>query len=939
MSDTVEILDLLPELKRKMVGSSGDHYSRSYLEVSTGTPNYSQDQSKKMTDMHWLSHFKQQPDMRGGRQYGSFALSGVYIGDRGRYLKWICFDADDDEKTGYLYDLIIPHLDKHGFPFLLEHGGDQLERRKLWIFFDECLFSIAHDFVGNMLAAGGLKRKDFEGEIYPRAKPEGGEYKVQPSLLRIPGGYYPKRKRTFPVEYQGRLTIDPVEVIKAIIECPVVSEQQVLDYLAQNRVAPILEVRKKVQDLPESFRWIEMNLPLPVDPLPADAEFLCKNCPAYNHLITETAANKMIDKAGGLHHDAGVCLSGLGQYIDWKTKSSQGEKWFDSQEAKYRSRDAKSHNWKWDWGKRAAIWTCATMEDTFDACGGCAHKGLIHSPRQLATRPSLEKTRISDVFLTTPEWIRDNTFPKVRRHIHELLAAKEKGNILLKSPMGSGKSFFVDELTANLAKLGYTTIIAVPTADLAMEHKNRLKDEWGVGSFALMSHEKLFDHIAKFDCPNYDGIHAQQKLGMSSAKSKREYCQGCKFKEDCPFPNQYKRAAEPEKKVLIIQHAHFSCKETLMQIMNSKLFDILFIDESFINSTFTDIKATEAEIAVLKTLGYQWTDLLAQWFEDGGYPKDKIDANETDRLLVEARFTQAGIVSRVPEFLRLYDRKEFYNLDTGVFDFHSVPEIPIKVFTDATPPQEMIEMVINQPLTVFGEGEVLDYRVYNERNEVIQVIDGSMSKTALKSDDYALLVDILSLIGTEGRERFPNDKILVTVYEDQREIAQDWLKANYPDVFARCTFSLMAVGTNAYASYNVQFLLAGIYIDSVRIPKEAYRLKAIKNHWADLGKTSHVSNILPDQVIEGEKRQGLLKKWIPVRKIHPEGLFEYNVVNAIPTKYYERMIHELDTGKTQQSIRLRFHSGEKKTVYVFGNMFLPSFLITEVRLLGQLLGY
>jgi hypothetical protein len=928
-----KIIELLPKVKAKMTGPLGDSYARSYVELKNpDAGGYSRDLSKKITDQNWISHFKQKPDIYHGRQYGAFALHGIYIGDRGRFVKFIAIDSDTAEQTARIYDYVIPVLTKRNVPYLLELGGDQLERRKVWIFTGECLFDVAYQFIETILAEAGLSTKDFDG-VYPTHVK---------TVIRIPGGFYPKRARTFPLEVGGKEIYDAPGVMQAIIDCPIFSEEQMQAYLKGTKVTiPKRLNTKKLRDLPENFRWIPLNLPLPKEDLPESAQFLCSNCPSYNKLITDTIHNKFIDNPGGMHHDAGVCLSALGQFVDKKTKSRAGEDWFDDMVDWYRSRDPQSHAWKHGWGKHAGIWRCETMEEKFDWCQGCQHRGAIDSPRQLMQKAPLEKEKIGDIFFTTPDWIQQNTFPHVRRYIHRVLANKGRDNILLASPQGSGKSFSIDHMMANLAKLGYTSLLAVPTAELAMEHKNRLKDEWGVDAFVCMSFEKLMDHVAKIPCPNYDGILAQQKLGMASYKSKQEYCKGCKFKDQCPFPKQYKNAQDAEKRVVIIQHAHFSCQETVFQLLNNKKFDILFVDESFIGSVFTDIKPTAAEKAVLETCGYLWTDALLEWFKYGGYPDkgSKVDPDEVEREIVDTKFSAAGIPSRVAQFIRLYQQNKWYDLETGVFDFHPVPEIPVRVFTDATPPQEMIEAVLDEPLTVFGEGEVIDYRTFHPDNRVIQVIDGSMSKTALAKDDYTLLIDMMSYLGRIGRKEFPTEKILVTVYEDQKKIAETWLKQNYPDVHARCTFGLMSVGTNAYADYDVQMILAGVHLDGKRIPTEAYRIKSIMNYWNRRKGRREINNIFPAE----SDKYGIDKTWEEVTKIHPDGLFKYNVLAPVPKRRFERMVHNLDRGRTQQAIRIirpytgKSKSTRKKTVIIAGNMSLPSYMITEVRLLRTFL--
>jgi hypothetical protein len=938
--DAPKFYEILPALKQKLTGSSPTsvEYGRSWISLTETNAKgeflsgYKWDKNHNSpSDNLWFRHFEQVGLANHGKIWGSLAISGKFMDGDGLYVMWIGVDADNEKQTELVYDKLIPHLNQKQIPFLLEYGGAELERRKVWIFTGRCDLRIATEFVDMLLEEAGLAKDSFDG-IYPT-------HSGKRSLFRISGGYYPKRKNTFPVEIDGELVTDPLKIMQAIINCPIFDEGQTRTYISSaltNRPKKPKKKKKNLSLLPLNFRWIPLNLPLPSEDIPGVAKTLCQHCPAYHHLISETINNKMIDDAGFLHHKAGVCLSALGQAVDKFSQSKIGEKWFDKIVDWYRSRDPNSHNWKHGWGTKGFIWKCQTMQDNFDKCGGCPHQGAIESPAQLLRAERLAKTKIGDVFLTSPEWIRENTFPKVKQHIWNLLAEKKFDNILLKSPPSSGKSWLVDSLTAELVRNGKTVLIAVPTAELAMERKRHLK-ELGCDAFAILSHEKLMEHLAKVDCPEHLNIQEQLKLGVSGAKVKSQFCKGCKFNEDCPYPRQYVTAKEESIRVLIIQHAHFSTQETLYQLV-ARNFDVMFVDESFVDSVFTDIKATTREISVLEEIGEQWSDDLVHWLKNGGEARGRLNPDAIQLENCKQLMLQAGAEFRIPDFLRLFSQGQYYSTHTGAFRFHPLPVVPVRVFTDATPPQEIIEKIINKPLTVFGEGEVLDYRLYNERNRVIQVIDGSMAKSALLEHDYALLISIMEMVGDLGRNEHKNERILITTYADQQKVARDWLKDNYPDVFERCTFNLMSVGTNAHVDKSVQVLVAGLYINPRRMLKDEYRLKEIINYWNRMDLRPEINNIYP-YWIEEAGGVAIDKTSIPVRKILPDGLFEFNLSYQIPKGYYKRLIHEWDMGRTQQAMRIRPHTTVNSypmSVYVIGNTPLPSLLISEIRTLRQL---
>jgi len=120
----------------------------------------------------------------------------------------------------------------------------------------------------------------------------------------------------------------------------------------------------------------------------------------------------------------------------------------------------------------------------------------------------------------------------------------------------------------------------------------------------------------EFECPEFDIIQDLLKLGVSSKPIKATFCQVCPFYEECHYPRQYKEVLEEEHKIVIMQHAHFSVSEIVYDLMK-KNFDVLFVDESFINSCFSTVPLDEQEIAILDAFEFKWTKKLVKWLKGG----------------------------------------------------------------------------------------------------------------------------------------------------------------------------------------------------------------------------------------------------------------------------------------------------------------------------------
>lgn len=507
----------------------------------------------------------------------------------------------------------------------------------------------------------------------------------------------------------------------------------------------------------------------------------------------------------------------------------------------------------------------------------------------------------------------------------------------LASFMGAGKSVWCDSLIAEFARAGKTILLAVPNGELAMEHKKRLRG-LGIEAYCLMSHKNLFKYITDFVCPSEAEIQEQQKLGVSSQITKKQFCKGCPFRDECPYPDQYKKAKEPDHRVIIIQHAHFSCKETIWSLINEKPFDVMFIDESFIDSVYNHVKCTPMEVAILESIGYLWTDTLAEWLKEGGSPHGSIEPDEAELDVVRTVFGNKNTPWRIPDFIRFFNNEVYYDVHTGLFDFHPIPEIPVRVFLCATTSKELLEIILDCEVIEYGAGDILDYRQYNPENKVIQILDASMSVSSLEKEDGELLYSWMELVGDTGRNDHPNDKLLVTVYERHREAGKEWLGRNYPDVLERATFNLLSLGTNAYEDYPVQYLFAGVHFRGNQYLMTAYDIRCIMNYWNRRKNRPQIQNIFPIYA-DGKDSVSVEMKEVPVTRIEPDGLIQYNVPSYEPVSYINKLIFRNNVGKTQQAIRTRLHTGAKRTIYIGGNLPMEGFMVNSTRLKDSVIGY
>ena len=547
--------------------------------------------------------------------------------------------------------------------------------------------------------------------------------------------------------------------------------------------------------------------------------------------------------------------------------------------------------------------------------------------------------------------VRLDISPKVRqKSLDTLQQEKPRLDLLLKAVMGSGKSWFADELAVELAALGHNVIIAVPSGDIAKEHLARIQAQGGQ-AHVLQSHKATFKG-KEHACPDYEEIQYQINLGVDSRLYKKKFCGNCPYFEDCAYPRQYSVAMEESVRIVIIQHAHFQSKETMYQLLQNKEFSVMIVDESFIDNLIDIIKPTDFEIEVLKitTTASKWTERLSDWLKLGGEPKGTIRALPEELEELWKVFDDNNQGWRMKALIDAYNSGEWLNARSGIKVFSPVPYVPIRLLTDATPTEEELRTVLNTShLEVLGDGDILDITAYHPENKIIQVIDSTLSKSSLQTDEK--FYDFLSFIGDKCSTSFLEDRVLVTVFKDNEKFSWtqetlDFFHEKYPHLDVgtdpmvnRIVIDGMKVGVNTYADFTVQFLVCSVYMNDEQIAQGAYQTKVIKNYWRVKEDLPIVQNILV------QKDQSILWEDGPVRKIERDGVYEYQSTKSkklsirVPVETYERMTYEKAVGKSQQAVRIRFTENleKRKIVYIFGNYNFPSLLVTHVVLLDDIL--
>lgn len=914
----------------------------------------------RATQKHFYDHFYNSGNSYGGYVLGSLAFRPSVEEE----LKWVCFDIDNPKQKSEFQKLFLPELPRYGLDCIIEHGAsktiDNLDRGKFWIPL-HCSVDTARHLIFQLGEETGLNfidskdKETYYDEIF-------GVNKLN-FVCRIPIGYHVGFKgdsegEILPIEIGDELTTDPEEFIKLFMGMNQPREEELkplLKPLTKSVVKP--EVAKVVYDGQREFFYIPRNLPLPppikIDDLPPEAVKPVRNCQALRDVLDGIIRdNYLMDRVKSTH-PFGLAWSGLCAYNDIKLSKrlrkhvGSGREFFRFLVNEYRDRDDEKHHWDASWktaekeGADRVFWSCQAMEKTFPgACDGCPFRGQIKSPKQFIYGKEVLRKMVGEMRLSTPEEIRKNTFPIIKDRIFQLVSNGYRGNLLVASVPGAGKSFAISEWAAELAKQGYKVLLAVPTADIAIEHRQRIR-EHGEEAFVHLSHKSTFakkdDLGFSFDCPYFGEIQAAINIGVSSTNYKAAYCRGCPFEEKCYYPRQYSEVMEDQYKIVIIQHAHFSCQEVIYELAK-KEFDVLFIDESFINSMYQSIKVHKWEQELLEKFDFRWMEKLVDWLRGDKVPKGVLNPSQRDLELVHKAFGKRPY--RLPDLIRFYNQGRVVNKYTGIEVIYELPNIPVRIFTDGTPPVDLIKKLTGiSNLEVWGDNEVLDVKRIHPDNEIIQVLDISSSRTFLEEGDN--LENILTKIGEIVDSELKGKKVLVTVASySMKNIVSQFFLDNRELFPTPITVNIMQKGVNDYKDYDAQFLLAGRYYRGIDYYLDTYKYKAINNYIRKKEGKDELNNPYPADIEENisiprkEDENDPNKFGEVVKRIEQinnrGGIFEYEAFRNYPPKYFwHRQCYEYNKAETQQAIRLRFDSTKARKVWILNNYNLPSIIVTK----------
>lgn len=951
-NNLITLLPLVKQFRQRFLSDPVTKYSYQYLfdradDVSYLPPycsvckNYSCDlhPKKPLSDQDLLEHFSGK-----GVSYAGGLRSGLAVIplQNGRF-KWFVVDSDNIESTVALNKKLIPVLKKYNIEYIYEYGSTE-EKCHIWFLVD-CSKEILQDFTRQLFEEADI---DYEGrdrelnlEVYPTNKPT--------SLIRIPGGFHLRNKKVNPIIYKDVLSSDVEFILKSFCEVKQYSEQEI-----QSLLKPItIKSSLKPVVLRDTVPYVDRHLPINYD-VPTSARKLVGNCQAINSLLDKIVNDKYLNGRGWNVHTAGLYIANAFAKVDqvFKDRSESAKKWILETIDEHRDRDAKSHRWFYSLSRRrstAKMPSCSTWNRDVKLCEGCPFKDKIESPYQfISGRSEIKPIKISDIELKSVEDIRDKTFKRIEERVLTAATTGEKLDLLLASPLGAGKTFKANEIAAKLAKEGKNILIAVPTAKLALQHRKTLMESFGYKPFVLMSHNNIFKKDGDkrrfgldFDCPYSEEIKRLNDLGVSSSFYRKSFCGKCKYKEGCPYPGQYSRAKETDSKILIIQHAHFSCRETMFSLLTSRRWDVLIIDEEFIDSLVKEFRISDQELLVLERFQAEipWTKRLFDWFneveEEEKFKPIVAKENELENLF--NAFSEKLLPWNVPEYISYFNYQHKYSKDYGFFIFNPLPNIPIRMFTDATPPVEILKIVLNNDIQIFGKNEIMDYTKINPKNKIIQYINVSSSKTYLEKEEWNNFYESLDKVCKDiMRDYVDWSPLIVTYSGEHTERAKSFIRKNYKELVDKVLIHHMAIGTNEFSHCRVMFQLAGLHYNSRQLAFNAYKIKSIENYWKRLSNRPEVDNPYPINIAENSPID-LVAEPVIRAEIGSDGpgLYQYpypQFRTFRPTNKYYYYSYLLSLAKRQQAMRIRFNDGQEKHAFLFDSGARDTLLIRESRL-------
>lgn len=517
--------------------------------------------------------------------------------------------------------------------------------------------------------------------------------------------------------------------------------------------------------------------------------------------------------------------------------------------------------------------------------------------------------------------------------------------------MGCGKSVLATEIIAELSKDG-NILLSVPSGEIALEYQARFL-KLGVKPFLLFSHENTFGHQKKKKvsltnelCPRFDEI--QNEISLGSSDYKEDICSSCPLKAErrCPFIEQYTNVMEPKYSVVIIQHAHFGTKEVLYKLL-SKEFMALFIDETFINDVVQIVPIQPTELEVLEGTELEWARRLLNWLKGTEPATGKLTPSKNDlNDLREAFKSFKNCNWRIPDLIRHYNQHRIVNSDTGIEVVYELPNTPYKVLLDATPPIEIIKHIIGvDTLIVEGDKEVVDITAIHPGNRRVQLLDITNSKKKLSNEDFfgVLMKKICEIVKAE----YVDKKVLITAYDSNTRMIEDYISDNYPDIVPFIDIGLMNKGTNRWADFDCQFILAGRYRIAKMYYQEAYKLVTGANYFRTKRglqpfRVHDPASISSKAILETDSHLvtiNMIKKSGYVEVEYPEfGYFKPRQSSDPNDPYYWfNLIYDMDLDVMQQVERIRWTEDTPKTVYHLHNLPMKHLVFTDAITFKQFL--
>jgi hypothetical protein len=955
-----EFFKQLKEFKKRLFNGTPKRFA--YQKWGKGTKHFQYDwKERPLQDQDLVDHFYKKWIDKGAYYEGALGFPANQKG----IIKRICFDLDDGSLKQFFYDQIAPKLDGLDIDYILEHGGDDYERGHVSILTHadkEVSQAFLRQFMGELgepILKGADERffgKDvWFDEIYGGNKfDENLRFIYAYHIKRMKRYHLTKRNGEDVGDHEDELYPDVVPVIKAFNEMKILDEEFMKGYIKDD-FFPASVVVPKINYRPEEFVYESLDLPLPTDILPGALKKCYQSCPALAGLLDKVYNQDGIQKAGLTYHNIGLAVAGTFRFYTLAFDDPKGKEIWEEIKEKTRFRSDRSHHWWYgpDKSPYTYMWTCDKYDKYFGMCEGCPWRGMINSPRELIAGKKLKKEiNNTDKRLATIDEVRTKTFPAFKEHVKVKHREGTTAAFALRSRMGTGKTWTTYDLIAELINENDETQIMLSVHDgkAALAAKMELEKK-GIDVFVLMSHENIFGHQAKppkevslapFDCRFYDEIQNQSRAGVLSTSYKSEFCKNCPLFDDCYYPKQYSEVLEPEHRVVIIQHAHFSCEEIIVRLAK-KQFDFLIIDENFLKYTSQYLEVKEGEIDLLNRLAFPWCERLVNWMTGIEDAYGQLDPNETQLQASYTAFKEAQMVYRVPDLLRLYNRHRTACELTGIEVVYELPHIPIKIFLDGTMPLNLIKKLTGiEDLIVYGDDEIIDIEAVHPANLRYQIMDISNSQYKLSNYNFFNLA--MTRICEAIRDEFQGKKFLITCYSSMKDQVREFISDNFPQLLDspyHIDIGLMNKGTNKWADYDGQVIIAGRYRLGKGFLEEVYRLKSVYNWYRIRDNLPPIQNLFPLGVTE---KTSISKKWekTPYKCLMKIGdelkeVVFSDIFSSRPIKsdsvyddeFWISEIAEVDIGDMEQCERVRLTPEKPRTIIHMHNRFMPDLMINK----------